>query len=167
MDVDAHPVAAEFAGERHSEVVGSVTAIPFPDANFGACLCTEVMEHVSNDEIGFYELARVVAPGGLLLITTPTPLAPFDPSHVREGYTLEQMRTRLERHGFEVMESTFCFHWAMRALLVTWRWQFETLGKKRRSVMPRFIVRFAGWIDCVLPFGKPWDLVVLARRVGL
>lgn len=165
MDLAERSIAAEFADGRHRDVVGSITELPFAARSFASCLCTEVMEHVSDDDRGFSELGRVIAPGGLLLITTPTPPAPFDPNHVREGYTFDEMRGHLALSGFAILEHTFCFHFVMRALLVIWRWQFETIGKGRRSVMPRFVVRFAGLLDRFVPVGKPWDLVVLAQRL--
>jgi len=165
MDLAKPNIATRFPNGRHRDFAGSVTDLPFATGNFESCLCTEVMEHVQDDEKGFSELARVLAPGGLLLITTPTPPAPFDPAHVREGYTYEEIRGQLERHGFDVLRHTFCFHWIMRALLVLWRWQFETLGKGKRSLMPRFLIYLAGLLDRSLPMGRPWDIVVLARRL--
>lgn len=165
LDLSRPNIATRFPEGRHGDFAGSVTELPFPTASFESCLCTEMMEHVKDDDKGFSELARVLAPGGLLLITTPTPPAPFDPAHVREGYTYDEMRGQLERHDFEVLRHTFCFHWIMRALSVVWRWQFETLGKGRRSLIPRFLVYLAGLLDRSLPMGKPWDIVVLARRL--
>jgi SAM-dependent methyltransferase len=137
LDLAKPNIAGRFTNGRHEDFAGSVTTLPFGDGAFECCLCSEVMEHVKEDDQGFSELARVLAPGGLLLITTPTPPAPFDPVHVREGYTYPEMRGHLEKRGFEVLRHTFCFHWIMRALLVVWRWQFETFGKGRRSIMPR------------------------------
>jgi SAM-dependent methyltransferase len=164
MDVQMPNIASRFANGRHEEFVGSVTALPFDTGEFDVCLCTEVMEHVVEHDKGFAELARVLKPGGLLLISTPTPPAPFDPAHVREGYTLEDMRGHLERNGFKILNHTFCFHLALRMLLVIWRWQFEKLGGAKRSFMPRFLIYFAGLFDRFIPVGKPWDIVVLARR---
>jgi SAM-dependent methyltransferase len=164
MDVVWRGVADRYSDGRHEERVGSVTDLPFGSGEFDACLCTEVMEHVEEHEKGFAELARVLKPGGLLVISTPTPPAPFDSHHVREGYTYEEMRGHLERHGFEALRHAYCFHWMMRALYVFWNWQFETLGRGKRSWLPRFFVYIAGVLDRDLPFGKPWDMVVLARR---
>ncbi|MEP6821103.1 MAG: class I SAM-dependent methyltransferase [Chthoniobacterales bacterium] len=164
MDLERPNIAACFPTGRHADFVGSMTELPFTDKSFQSCLCTEVMEHVPDDEKGFSELSRVLAPGGLLLITTPTPPAPDDPAHAREGYTADEMRTKLESHGFKILQQTFCFHWIMRALLVVWRWQFETFGKGKQSFMPRFIVVLAGVLDRALRLGKPWDIVVLAQR---
>lgn len=165
MDLEQPKIAARFNSGRHADFVGSMTKLPFADQSFASCLCTEVMEHIPDDEKGFSELSRVLAPDGLLLITTPTPPAPDDPAHAREGYTADEMRSKLDRHGFEILQQTFCFHWIMRVLLVVWRWQFETVGKGERSVMPRFLVVLAGVLDRALPLGRPWDIVVLARRL--
>ncbi len=163
MDLKKSSVAHRFA-RRHEDFAGSVTKLPFAPEAFDACMCTEVMEHVEEDDKGFAELARVLKPGGLLLISTPTPPAPFDPNHVREGYTYEKLRAHLERHGFDLVQHTFCFHWMMRTLLVVWRWQFETFGHEKRSWIPRFLIHLAGVLDRSFPIGKPWDIVVLARR---
>ena len=164
MDVVRPSVATRFPNRRHEDHAGSVTEVPFDREEFDFCICTEVMEHVTDDDRGFAELARVIKPNGLLLISTPTPPAPFDPNHVREGYTFDEMHTHLRRHGFEVLSHTFCFHLTMRIFLIIWRWQFKALGRAKRSWIPRFLVYFVGVLDRSIPFGKPWDIVVLARR---
>jgi SAM-dependent methyltransferase len=164
MDLDKPNLASRFPSKRHEDFAGSVTKLPFATQEFDACICTEVMEHVTEDNQGFSELARVLKPGGLLLISTPTPPAPFDPAHVREGYTYAELRDHLERHGFDILNHTFCFHWMMRELLVVWRWQFQTFGRAKRSFMPRFLIYLIGVLDRFFPVGKPWDIVVLARR---
>jgi SAM-dependent methyltransferase len=164
IDLEKGRIADRFPNRRHEDFGGSVTELPFAPAEFNVCLCTEVMEHLEDDDRGFAELARVLKPNALLLISTPTPTAPFDPNHVREGYTYEEMRDHLEGHGFELLNHTFCFHWVMRSLLVVWRWQFETFGGTRRSLMPRFLVHLAGVLDRSFPIGQPCDIVVLARR---
>ncbi len=164
LDLKKPNLASRFPNRRHEDFPGSVTNLPFVSGEFDACLCTEVMEHIPEHEKGFAELARVLKSNALLLISTPTPPAPFDPDHVREGYTYDEIRDQLERHGFEVLSHTFCFHWVMRTLMVVWRWQFERLGHGRRSVMPRFLVHSAGILDRFVPIGKPWDIVVLAQK---
>jgi SAM-dependent methyltransferase len=47
----------------------SLTAIPLRDRTQGAALCNCVMEHIPDDAAAFGELARVLAPGGYLLLT--------------------------------------------------------------------------------------------------
>ncbi len=48
-----------------------ITSIPLPDASVDVILCTEVMEHVPETEEAFVEMARVLRPGGTLILTTP------------------------------------------------------------------------------------------------
>lgn len=52
---------------------GSVTALPFPDASFDRALCLDVLEHLSyaDQPRALGELARVLKPGGILLLSVP------------------------------------------------------------------------------------------------
>lgn len=54
-----------------SQVRGTVETLPFPDATFDAVLCTHVAEHLPRPEAAFGEMARVLRPGGRLLVLTP------------------------------------------------------------------------------------------------
>jgi SAM-dependent methyltransferase len=45
--------------------------IPFPDASFDHVMCSEVLEHVPHAEAFVAELARVVRPGGSIVLTIP------------------------------------------------------------------------------------------------
>jgi SAM-dependent methyltransferase len=164
MDLGEPHIATQMADPRHEDCRGSVTEIPFEAGMFDAVLCTEVMEHVPDDRRGFAELGRVTAPGGLLLLSVPTPPAPPDPAHVREGYTLAEVREHLETCGFDVLRSQTCFHVTLRATMAIWRWQYRVLGNNSRTLMPRGLLVLAGHLDRWLPMGRPWDLVVLARR---
>ena len=53
------------------DYVSDVTSIPVPDASFDVVLCTEVLEHVPEPVRALEEMARVLRPGGRLLITAP------------------------------------------------------------------------------------------------
>ena len=54
-----------------SQVRGNVEALPFPDGSFDAVLSTHVAEHLAHPEAAFAEMARVLRPGGRLLLLTP------------------------------------------------------------------------------------------------
>jgi 2-polyprenyl-3-methyl-5-hydroxy-6-metoxy-1,4-benzoquinol methylase len=51
--------------------VGSTLQLPFADGSFDVVLSTEVLEHTPVPLDGVRELARVVRPGGRLILTTP------------------------------------------------------------------------------------------------
>ncbi len=54
-----------------TKVVTSVTAMSFDTASFDCVLCSEVLEHVSDDDRAISELRRVLRPGGVLIATVP------------------------------------------------------------------------------------------------
>lgn len=163
MDLETAPAQAVRGNARHDAVPGSVTELPFPDESFQFVFCTEVLEHVLDDYKGAAEISRVLATGGLALISTPTPPAPFDPNHVREGYTLDEMTQLLAAQGLEVFRHRYAFYSLFRALYVTWAGLNQWRGGM--SAMPRFVLRGWSHLETAFPFGKPWDLAVIARKV--
>lgn len=53
------------------QVLGEIVALPLRTESVDVALCTEVMEHVLDVRQGLLELARIVKPGGQVLLTTP------------------------------------------------------------------------------------------------
>ena len=149
---------------RHSARDASLTDLPFDDESFDSCLCTEVLEHIADDEKAVREIARCLRAGGQLLISVPHPPAPADPNHVREGYTLAQMTALLDRHGLGLVASGRCFSSWLAWLLLLWRWQHRVIGRGRFNLMPALLVRAFGRADLLFPIGPRWDLVVLAVK---
>lgn len=45
--------------------------LPFADGTFGCLISTDVLEHLDDDVLALREYARVVAPGGTVLLTVP------------------------------------------------------------------------------------------------
>ena len=52
-------------------VLGNLTSAPLANASFDVVLALDVLEHLDDDLWGLQEAARIVKPGGLLLITVP------------------------------------------------------------------------------------------------
>jgi SAM-dependent methyltransferase len=52
-------------------VQGDALALPFADGAFDRIIAAEVLEHIPDDESAIAELARVLAPGGLMAVTVP------------------------------------------------------------------------------------------------
>lgn len=53
---------------RVSHVAADLTRLPYPDACFDASVCGWVLEHLPDAQLGLRELARVLRPGGKLLL---------------------------------------------------------------------------------------------------
>jgi ubiquinone/menaquinone biosynthesis C-methylase UbiE len=66
--IDLSPGMLEKAKERGLDVaVGSVTALPFPDASFDVTCSFKVLAHVPEIGKALAEMARVTRPGGVVL----------------------------------------------------------------------------------------------------
>ena len=111
-------------------------ALPFADGAFDKAMFTEVIEHIPDDRAAMAELYRVLAPGGVLAMTTPNanyplawdplnkvleslrlppvhtgPLAGIWANHVRL-YTPESLARLAVGAGFEVAEVRCLTHYA-------------------------------------------------------
>jgi SAM-dependent methyltransferase len=145
------------AGQRYQRRFrASLTHIPLVSSSVDLVLCTEVLEHVADDESAVGELRRVLTPRGALVLSVPTPPAVFDPAHVREGYSLDALSSLFRRHDLEIIEARYCMHAGFQALLRHWRPYRVPLGA---------IVAVA-WADRLLKPGAPMDLLVLAKPRG-
>jgi SAM-dependent methyltransferase len=139
---------------RQKPVAASLTAVPLADETVDLIICSEVLEHITDDGLALDEMRRVLAPDGWLLISVPTPPAVYDPAHVREGYTRDELSGMLKARGLEIIETRFCMRYMFRMVLHLWR---------RYEWMPRGIVCGLAFLDRICPLGAPMDLIILAR----
>ncbi len=75
VDVDERTVDAARAaygeGPKVEFTTGDVTSLPFEDDSFDVVTCFETIEHVAAQAAAIGELARVLRPGGTLLVSSP------------------------------------------------------------------------------------------------
>lgn len=58
-------------GTAAADLIGYAEELPFADASFDTILCTEVLEHTRHPFQVLTELARLLKPGGHLILSTP------------------------------------------------------------------------------------------------
>lgn len=66
---------------RPSFIVGDIESLPFATGSFDAALCVGVLQYLPTLEASLAELARVVAPGGRLIVTFPNARSPLNILH--------------------------------------------------------------------------------------
>jgi len=99
-------------------IVASASNLPFKNSSFDIVLCTEVIEHVENQEKAFREMFRVLKKEGYLAITTPNKL--FKPFFdllslikIREyqgnekWLSFNEMRMILSKHKTDIVKEVY------------------------------------------------------------
>ena len=87
------------------DIVSDIARIPEPDASFDAIMCTEVFEHIPHPAQAMAEFARLLRPGGWLLITAPfCSLTHFAPYHFYTGFSKYFYDHYLAQHDFELLD---------------------------------------------------------------
>lgn len=96
--------AADAYAYGELDYVGDITAINERSNTFDAILCTEVLEHVPYPVDAINELARLLKPGGVLILTAPSNcLRHQDPYFFSSGYADHWYETVLGAAGMEIV----------------------------------------------------------------
>ena len=113
--IDLAPEALGFCRARSLTTVAraSVTHLPYRDATFDLVTSFDVIYHlgVADDVAALREAARVLRPGGTLLVRVPA----FDvlrsahdaAVHTRQRYSLRELGEKVERAGLSVRRATY------------------------------------------------------------
>lgn len=115
LGIDLSEEAISFCRERGVRAVrGSVLGLPFRAEAFEAVTSFDVIYHdwVGDDRAAVAEMARVLSPGGALLVRVPA-LELLRGAHdaevlTRRRYTLGELRALVAGCGLRVQRSTYC-----------------------------------------------------------
>lgn len=90
-----------YGGYGQIDYVCDASAIPVADASFDVVLCTEVLEHIDEPLKVLAEFARILKPGGRLLLTAPLGSGIHqEPHHYYGGFTPFWYQRFLSELGF-------------------------------------------------------------------
>jgi len=108
--------------------------LPLKNELFDKILCSEVLEHIQEDKKALKEIARILRPGGIFVITVPCSEFRF-PSlinilgvktvhdyegpekHYRKGYTVDELSEALSEVGLVVSEHRYFSHFFSKLIL--------------------------------------------------
>ena len=99
VDVATPDPASLEPGITH--VVADASALPFADATFGLVLMIEMLQYVGEPATAVAEAARVLAPGGALVVTTRQAWRAHGPPEDRFRFTRYALEHMLETAALE------------------------------------------------------------------
>jgi SAM-dependent methyltransferase len=107
------PLLQGYPGSTASMIQADASALPFADGVADVVVATAVIEHVLEPRRMAAECRRVLAPGGLLIVTTPSPhmeelatrIGLLDDDQHNETFNLAGLGALVEGAGFEVLEA--------------------------------------------------------------
>jgi SAM-dependent methyltransferase len=167
-------VAIDVAPAPGLDVLSLANPLPFRADSFDSILCTSVLEHVDSAEAAVAEIARVLKPGGRLLITVPflypTHEAPYDFWRT----THHGLRSVLNRHGLEVDDLAaqggpllLVAHYAILAVVGALRALSGVLGPLRVITDNRVVSGVIAAPQELLRSRVPTKLTTLSRAASL
>ena len=134
-------------------IVGPLETLPFHDRSFDSVLCNAVLEHVLDAEASMRELARVVKPGGHVVVAVPF-LQPFHPRPTDfRRYTAAGLADLGRRAGLEVRGVLPVHSIAQTIGWIIWEYAQEKGGRLRRGaawLLAYLLTRFWSTTDTTL-----------------
>lgn len=96
--------AAPSEGENHLDFICDLSEpLPFESDRFQTIILSDVLEHVSEPQALWVELARILSPGGKLLMNTPFMYCLHEQPHDYYRFTSHALRRFAETNGFKVL----------------------------------------------------------------
>ncbi len=136
VGIDAEPLHARQKPPNIEYVIGNIETIPMADRSFDAVLALDVLEHLDDDVAGLREAARLVKPGGLLLITVPALPSLWGGQDVvsnhRRRYVKKTLREVFNRAALPLPRVTY-FNSLLFAPVAGVRWTRRLLGREERA----------------------------------
>lgn len=113
VGLDMSPLALEFSAKRglRQLIQGDGEALPFGDAVFKSMIGLDIFEHIPDDEAAFRESLRVLAPGGILVLSVPAFMSLWGPHDIalmhHRRYTRQEVADKLVKAGFTVRRASY------------------------------------------------------------
>ncbi len=155
----------------------TLSALDLPAGSVRAVSFFDVLEHVENRHELLDETARVLIPGGLLVVTVPALPSLWSQFDVEEGHFLRYTKAALEQelldHGFACDKLGYFFAlttiplYVFRALPYRLKCRSKLSDRSALSAAPGTLGRVATFIERKIalqaPFGS--SLIAIARRI--
>ena len=186
VEIDPRPVAMARRRGYSVEQGDASRGVAYPDASFDLVTVLDVIEHIRDDRAVLVEAARLLKPGGHLVVTVPAFMALWSANddinaHLRR-YTAAELRLKLQDAGFNILRLTYnnFFVFPLAAALILLRRRTQQAPQlashhlsqdeyqvemEPTSPVVNALLTGAGWLEAQL---LPWmDLPVGTSLIAL
>lgn len=153
-------------------IVANAMELPWDDESFDAVYAGEIIEHVNDPDRAMDEWTRVLAPGGMLILSTPNrdrllsranrEVILVHQEHIQE-MNLKELRAIARRHGYKVLKTTGIY----LELMLNW---YRARGVRvdmliRLFPEPKYKPMYRVFMELgrLLP-SRAYDLVIVCRK---
>jgi len=170
-------IDVEQSGHGHEQeqidVVYDGKIMPFADATFDGCFCSQVFEHLFDIELSIQEIHRVLKPGGKFLLLVPFVWHEHEVPYDFGRYSAYGLTHLLTKHGFVIKRQEKDSHF-MQVVAQLWSlYLYTILHTKNKylniitSILLVFPSTLIGWIlAAVLPKNHSlyFNTVIVAEK---
>jgi SAM-dependent methyltransferase len=136
VGIDREPIHSRRRPDYIDYIIGNIEALPLVEKSFDAVLALDVLEHLDDDLAGLREAARLVKPGGLLLVTVPAFPSLWGAMdvvcHHRRRYVKRTLSDLFLRAGLPEPRATY-FNTLLFPTVAGVRWTRRLLGMAERA----------------------------------
>ena len=132
------------------DIVGDIHQLALPDQSFDTVISTQVLEHVRQPWVVAGQIARVLRPGGICVVSAPFLVSFHADPYDYFRYTKEGMASLFEGQGLEILESgTYGGVFLVLSELIHFAWanpyqaKINPLGK----LVHRLLTPLLSWLD--------------------
>ena len=111
--VDLNPLAIRYCLTKGftSVLLAEATSLPFAEGQFDVVLATDTVEHIEDDQKALYEIHRVLAPGGHVMISVPAFPSLWglqdDVAHHKRRYRMAALAEKIRLSGLQIRRSYY------------------------------------------------------------
>tara|TARA_Y100000031_G_scaffold153650_1_gene199400 strand:+ start:1001 stop:1471 length:471 start_codon:yes stop_codon:yes gene_type:complete len=145
----------------------SILDLPFEDDKFDSVICSEVLEHIEDDQKAIQELYRVLKREGLLILTVPSKDSIWERNrdsfgHVRTGYSVNEIERLVMATEMEIVKVINAMNFFGR---IAWRVNRAFLFSKVLVTISFFPLYFLSLFDNLLNTKRiPVSYIVILQK---
>ena len=141
--------------------------LPLTSDSFDLITCLDVLEHLEDDRRAVGELARILRPRGLLVMTIPAFQSLWGDhdelyGHFRR-YRAPEIAERLQRAGLEILQLTYFEPLYFLPLWLYRKWKRKWRTGSFSTSLPRTSFGARSWNDSYRPPGMPAETLRRSR----